>query len=240
MRKIPDTMQIEYNGHVFLVGTTLEAMRYRHDPVTIGLIAAGAGTAMQVSSTLKQGKQAEELAEQQAQVDLQNADQVRKQAVEAARIEAEEGREALEAATAQAGASGIRVNVGSPLVIQTKIRNDLAKDTGFILERGRAQEMSFRDSAALNIAQGKQIRQQSKTKALTQGLFGAASIAFMGADAGIFSSKSVPISASLDPFQFTDIGRTVRSGVSGGGRLNKGPTSLFDLNAGGGSGRSLA
>jgi hypothetical protein len=216
-REIPeDCRVVEHNGHAFIIGTTPETMRRRYDPLTIALGAAAAGTALQVASTLKEGKQAEKLAEQRAAIDLQNADQVRKQAVEAARIEADKGRKALATAKSTAAASGIRINIGSPLVIDTEIRNNIAKETGFILERGRAHELSFRDSAAINIAQGKNIRRNSKTSAIAQGLFGASSIAFMGMQSGAFTGGTTPVASP------------------------SGPSSLNNLNTGGGSRRFTA
>lgn len=154
---------------------------------TLALAGLAAGTGLQVGGTLQQGRQTEKIAEARAQIDLKNAEAVRRAAVEEATIEKERGIRSRAAARAAAAAGGIRLNEGLPLVIDTQIAAATAKDIGFILERGRVEEGAFRSRAALEIAQGKALRRKSKFAALTLGLTGAANIAFMGVDAGLFT-----------------------------------------------------
>ncbi len=160
------------------------------------LIASAIGTGIQVAGQLKQGKQAEKLAEQKAAIELQNADAVRKAAVEETRIEQENLQRLLATQKSQAAAGGIRINVGSPLLIETETKNIAAKNMGFILERGLVEEMQFRDLAAISIAQGKQARKKSVFDALGTAITGFGSIAFLGIEGGIFGKKTVPLAST--------------------------------------------
>ena len=146
---------------------------------TLVALTAG-GTAMQVAGTLQQGKESEKIAKARAQVDEQNAVAVREASVEKARIQGERGRRELATQKGIAAAGNIRINVGSPLVIETETRADIAKDIGFGLEAGRAESRGLLQSAAFERALGKSARKKSKFDALSSGLMGAASIAYMG------------------------------------------------------------
>lgn len=154
--------------------------------VPLLLAATTAGTVAGISGTLQEGKEAEELAKARAKIDLDNAEATRRASVEEARIEKEKGRRTLATQKSQAAASGIRINVGSPLVIAAETRSIIAKDVGFILERGRVRSDAFRSSAAIEIATGKAIRRKSKFDAISQGLLGFGTIANIGLDAGLF------------------------------------------------------
>ena len=146
---------------------------------TLVALTAG-GTAMQVAGTLQQGKEAEKIAKARAQVDEQNAVAVREASVEKARIQGERGRRELATQKGAAAASGIRINVGSPLVIEAETRAEIAKDIGFGLQAGRAESASLLQSAAFERAMGKSARKKSKYSALTQGIQGAVTIGLMG------------------------------------------------------------
>ena len=176
-----DTIEIEKNGRIW----KLHPFR-RYDPITASLAVAGAGTAVNVAGTLKQGKQEQQIAERRAEIDIENAEAVRESAVERATIERERGQRILATQKSQAAASGIRINVGAPLVIAAETRANIARDIGFGLEAGRVEEGQFRSSAALEIAGGKAAKKASRFSALTQGLTGAANIGFMGSEAGLF------------------------------------------------------
>lgn len=147
---------------------------------TLALAATVAGTTQSVASTLKQGKIAEQIGEQRAAIDEQNAEAVREASVEKAKIQGERGRRIRAEQKGKAAASGIRINVGSPLVIEAETKANIAKDIGFGLERGRTEADAFRSSAALERFAGKKARRQSKFSALAQGIQGAGSIAFLG------------------------------------------------------------
>jgi len=163
---------------------------WRFDPITLTIMAVSAvGTAMKVKSTLQQGKDAEKIANARAAIDIKNAEATRKASVEKARIQKERGRRLIEEQKSAAAAGGIRINVGAPLVIEKETQEDITKDIGFGLETGRAESDAFRSSAALEIAQGKAARKQSKYNALSQGLIGFGSLAFGASKAGLFAKK---------------------------------------------------
>ena len=191
MNIFDDIIEIERNGRLF----RLSAFR-RYDPLTIALIASGVGTGIQAAGQIKQGKQAEQIAEARAEVDIQNAEAVREASLEEAKIRGERGRRDLAAQKGAAAASGIRINVGSPLVIEAETRANIAKDIGFRLEAGRVESESLLQSAAFEKAIGKQKRKKSKFDALSTGIQGAASIAFMGSKlpggGGLNNPKTVP------------------------------------------------
>ena len=157
------------------------------DPITLAIIALGVGTGLQVAGTIQQGKQAEKIAKARAAADIESAKAVREASVEEARIKSEKRRKILATQKSTAAAGNIRINVGVPLVIEAETNAEITKDIGFGLQRGRTEEDFFRSRAALEIASGKAARKQSKFKALSQGLLGFGSIAFMGADAGLFA-----------------------------------------------------
>ena len=183
----PDTKLVERNGHVFIVDVG-PFCRHFYDPVTaigIGLMAVGTVQGMQ--ATRQEGKDAENIAQQRAAIDIANAEATREAAVEEAKIRGERGRRFLATQKSQAAAGGIRINVGSPLVIEAETRDIITRDIGFVLETGRTESDFFRSSAALEIATGKTIKRQKKASAIAQGLRGFGSIALMAKDAGLFN-----------------------------------------------------
>lgn len=211
-RYVPDDVQlVERNGYIFFVHP-----RLRFDPVTLSVLAitaAGVGTAVGISQTLQQGRQAEKIAKRRAEIDLENADAARKASVEEAKIEAEEGRRLRATQKSQAAAGGIRINQGVPLVIETETRAAIAKEIGFGLERGRAQVRGFEESAQIETAVGKAAKTKSRFQALQLGLQGAATIAFMGAN---LPGKATPgtISITDAPTRFGSDSRFLRGGIT--------------------------
>lgn len=171
----PDVKIVERNGIIFFVHP-----RRRYDPITLAAIAVGGGTGLQIAGTLKAGKQAEEIAEARAKIDIQNAEAVREAAVEKAKIKAEKGRRDIETQISQAAASNIRINVGSPLVIKAESRDIITRNIGFVLERGREEEQFFRTRAGIERATGKAAKRKSRFDAISQGLLGFGSLAFGG------------------------------------------------------------
>ena len=182
-----DIIEVEKNGKLWRLH-----WRDKYDPITLSLAATAVGTGLQVAGTLKQGKQAQEIAEQRAAIDVQNAEAVRRASVEEAKIKSERGRKLIETQKSQAAAGGIRLNVGVPLVIEAETNAILAQDISFGLERGRVEEDAFLSSAALEIAGGKAAKKRSKFAALTQGLTGGAGVISGASDAGLFSKTPTP------------------------------------------------
>ena len=153
---------------------------------TLAIAAMAGGTVMGMQATRQEGKDAMNIAEQRAAIDMANAEATRKASVTEAQIRGEKGRRLLATQKSQAGAGNIRINVGAPLVIEEETRQLIAQDIGYVLERGRTESAAFRSSAALEIATGKAARKQAKQSALAQGLMGFGSMAFMGSQAGMF------------------------------------------------------
>lgn len=182
-RTVPDgATAVMGKDHIFFLHPTR-----RFDPVTIGAMALMAGgTVMQMQATRQEGKDAQKIAEQRAAIDMANAEQTRKSSVVEAQIRGEKGRRFLAAQKSQIAAGNIRLNVGSPLVIEAETRQLIAQDIGYVLETGRTESDMLRSSAALEIAQGKAIKRQKKASALAQGLQGFGSMATMGKEAGLF------------------------------------------------------
>ncbi len=170
--------------------TQMDMAKWRFDPFTIGIILMGVGTVVGMKATLEQGKEAKKIANARAAVDLENAKAVRRASVEEAKIKKVKGRRLLATQRSVAAASGVLINVGSPLVIAAETRDIIADDVGFILERGRAETGFFESSAAIETARGEAALRKSKWDAISQGLTGFGSIAFMGAQAGTFKGSS--------------------------------------------------
>jgi len=156
---------------------------------TLAIGAAGVGTIIQTQATLQEGKTAQNIAEQRAAIDIANAEQTRKATVANAQIRAERGRRFLATQTSQAAAGNVRINVGSPLVIEEETQKKIAQDIGYVLETGRTESNALRSNAALETAQGRAIKRQKKQSALAQGLAGFGSIATLGKRAGLFGKK---------------------------------------------------
>lgn len=204
-RYVPDDVQlVERNGYIFFVHP-----RRHYDPITL-LVMGGVGTAVGVGQTLEQGKRAEKIAKARAQIDLKNAEAVRRASVEEATIEKERSVRSRAAAKAAAAAGGIRVTEGVPLVIDTQIAAATAKDIGFILERGRVEEGGFRSSAALEIARGKALRRKSKFDALSQGLLGVGALGLSASGSGLFATKTA--ASKFTPLPGGAPGLKIRSG----------------------------
>lgn len=183
--------EVEHNGRLWRLH-----WKNRYDPITLALAGTAVGTGISVAGTLRQGRQAQELAEERAAIDIQNAEAVREASVEEAAIRRERGQRILATQRSQAAAGGIRINVGVPLVIATQTRADITKDIGFSLERGRVEAGALRGRAAIEIATGKAIRRKSAFDAISRGLTGFGSIAFMGTEAGLFGGRQTTTLAS--------------------------------------------
>jgi hypothetical protein len=173
MNIFEQVIEIEKNGRLW----KLSAFR-RYDPITLTLLITG--TALKVSSTIQQGKDAQTIANQRAAVDEQNAEAVREASVEKAKIQGERRQRLIATQKATAAAGNIRINVGSPLVIETETRDSIAKDIGFSLKAGRVETESLLQSSKLERAIGESQKKQSVFNAASQVLLGAGSIALAG------------------------------------------------------------
>jgi hypothetical protein len=112
-------------------------------------------------SQYQQGQQAKDLAEQRAEIEKQNALNAQKIAAEKARLEEEEGRKLIAKQSMIASASGIRSNVGSPLLIKAETIRDIAIEKENILKyEGEDVARNYRLRAAYERAYG---RAQART-----------------------------------------------------------------------------
>ena len=170
--------EVERNGKVFRLH-----WKNRYDPVTL-LVLGAVGTGISVAGTLQQGRQQEKIAKRQAEIDIENAKQVRESSIEEAKIKRERGRILLAEQKGVAAAGGIRINVGVPLLIETETQAAITQDIGFGLERGREEEDFLRSRAGITRASGRAARRRSRFSALTQGLLGAATIGTGAREAG--------------------------------------------------------
>ena len=181
-RTIPDgAIAVMGKNHIFFLHPTK-----RFDPIVTPLLVGTmvAGTVMGMAGTREEGRQAEKISQQRAAIDIKSAEAARRASVEEARIKKERGRRFLAQQKGVAAAGGVKINVGAPLVIEAQTRADIAKDIGFVLERGREESAFYRSRAGMEIATGKAKRRKSKWDALSQGLTGFGSLAMMGTDAG--------------------------------------------------------
>lgn len=153
-------------------------------PLAMAFMAAG--TTMGVMSTLQEGKDVQKLANARALVDIENAKAVERRAREAASIKAEQGRKFLASQKAAFAAGNVRVDIGSPLVIEAQTRADILKDMGYILEEGEMQKAAYLNQASYERAYGKAKRRQSKWDAISSGLMGFGKLGMLGADQGWF------------------------------------------------------
>ena len=141
---------------------------------------------------LQRGKTAEQEGKLRAEIDMREADAIREAAVEKATITKEAEQRLLAAQTGIAAAGGIRVNVGSPLVVKAETRAAIAKEVGFSLKASRIREAALRASAISERKEAKAVRKESRFAAITNITYG--SIAFMAskrtAPAGTFQAET--------------------------------------------------
>jgi hypothetical protein len=175
-------------------------------PLAIGGMAVG--TTMSISGQLaagkeaeKEGKRAQQIANANALVDLenaklamQNAQYAREQAVAKTGIVSEEGIKLKAKQKGIFAAGNVKINVGAPVVVEAQTNADIAADMGYILEEGRQQTALYEREADIYKYQvgiermtgevlrkrGIAARKQSKWAALATGLQGFGSLAMMG------------------------------------------------------------
>ena len=152
----------------------------------IAPLAMAGSTTFGVMGTLERGKEQQEIANARAAVDRADAAAVGRRTLEAAKIKRRQGEKLLATQKAKFAASGVRVDTGSPLVVEAQTRADILKDVGFILEQGSTQRERLFGSARLEKKRGRQLRRQSMWDAVTTGLRGVGSIAYLGSEAGWF------------------------------------------------------
>lgn len=146
---------------------------------SLALAALASGTAIGVTGSLQEGREAEQIAKERAAIDIANAEATERATIKRANIQGEQGRRLLATQKSQAAAGNVRINVGAPLVIEAETRDILAENVGFTLEGGQVEADFLRSSAALEIKTGKSLKRRSRFSALSQGLGGFGSIALL-------------------------------------------------------------
>jgi hypothetical protein len=146
----------------------------------LNIASSGFSSFSQFQAAQAEGDIANEIAKSRAAIDLQNAEAVEEASVEQARIVSKQGIEFLATQKSAAAASGIRINVGSPMVIAAETQAAIAKEKGFALKAGSGRGAAFRASARNERLTGRFLKNRAKLKALAIGVRGAANIAFMG------------------------------------------------------------
>lgn len=134
-------------------------------PQNLGLLVAG----VEAGGVLRRGREAEDIAEQRAAIDIANAEAVRRASVERAKILAERGERLKARQKAQFISGNIRTNVGVPLLVEAQTQRDIIADIGFDLETGRAETGRFLSSAAIERRIGKAKKKRSRFEAIGVG-----------------------------------------------------------------------
>ncbi len=216
----------------------------------LALIMMTAGVGLDVGGEIEQGRQTMAIAEQRAQVDLENAAAVDKATDEQAKILEEKRIRTVATSKSDIAAGGIKLGEGLDLVIEAEINDTFWKEKKFGTEAGRSEAAFFRSRAGVERAVGKAAQKRSVWSAIGKGAIGFGSIAMMGVEAGLFESpfsglkkgvgdvagtvkKTATIAKrTVGQFEFTKPVRATKSFLGGAGRLNQGPKTLFDFNTG--------
>ncbi|MDD5006545.1 MAG: hypothetical protein PHS33_08630 [Candidatus Omnitrophica bacterium] len=165
-----------------------ESVHRRYDPVSITLIAVAATAGgIAAYSSYQQGKEEEELAKQRAAIDQENALMAEQEAADQARIEEEKGQKLLSRQKVMWAASGVRSNVGAPLVVEAETMRDISVEKGFILKRGQNIARNYRMQAAYETAYGKSAKRQSRWAAMSTLMGTGAQMGSQMQSAGMFS-----------------------------------------------------
>ncbi len=225
------------------------------------LATLSAGTGLEVSETLRQGEQAQELAQARADIDLRNAQAVDEATDEKARILEKRRIRTVATTKSDIAASGIKLGRGIDLVLEAEINATFLREKKFATKSGRTEAQFLKSRAGLELGAGRAAVKSAKSKALVSGLIGFGSIAFLGLESGILKNplpgakriiggtvggiSKVVSRRSRTAFRrgTTSLNKSIRgtkSFLGGAGRLNQGPKTLFDFNTGGIPRRTIA
>ena len=140
----------------------------------------GVGLGFDAAAGLEQGRTAEQEGKARAEVDIRKAKAVRESAVEQAKITSDAGRRFDATQKSQAADGGIKINVGSPLVIATETRAAITKDIGWGLRSARFAEAALRSSAYNERTDAKAAKKESKIKFQQDVTYGSISYMMQG------------------------------------------------------------
>ncbi|MDD5381864.1 MAG: hypothetical protein PHG53_09560 [Phycisphaerae bacterium] len=174
-------------------------------PLAVGGMITG--TAMSFIGQRQEGKEAQKIANARALIDLDNAKMAeenariaRERANEAALVQAEQGRRFKNTQKSIFAAGNIKLNIGTPLVVEAQTNAAIAKDIGFTLEEGETeanfynrQAGAFRASADIERRMGKSARKNANWSSWASLMQGGGSLAMLGYSA---MPKKMPTTAS--------------------------------------------
>lgn len=143
----------------------------------ISAVMAVAGTAVSVYSSVQQGKQADDLAEYNAKLAENEAQDARNLATEKENDKRLKTRQLISTQKAQLGASGVDINTGSALQLQQDTATLGEVDALRIRATGDKTVESYESQAALNKLQGSNAKTQGYVNAGGSLLSGASSFA---------------------------------------------------------------
>jgi hypothetical protein len=146
-------------------------------------LSAG-GTAFNIFGTLGQGRDAQRIAKQRAEIDRKNAEFARRRADIKAELTREQGTKLLGAQKAAYAAGNVRVDTGAPLVVAAQTERDIAKDIEYIYETGEMEAAGYTAQAGIEEEIGRSQRRKSLWDAFSAGFGGAANFGYLGSRAG--------------------------------------------------------
>jgi len=220
-QKIPDnTIAVKGKNHVFFLDKT---ERRAFGP--LGVLAGGAGglisgaggllagagkllpIASQVAGPLMQmmtgraeGEETQDLSKYRQALLQRDREMVRARSEEQVALLSEKRTRFIETQKSQAATGNVKINVGSPLVIESQTNALIAKDMSFILGEARYQDKLLGEEIALEKYYAKKAKKSSRFSTLSQGLSLGSSVFSMGKDAGgfgnLFGNKTTPTAAA--------------------------------------------
>lgn len=141
------------------------------DPVTLAIV----GTAFTAVSAISQGNAARKEGEYNAAIGTRNAQIARDQADADASAQQRVAQQRLGAARASYAASGVTME-GSPLDVLAMSAANAEMDKQNILYKGNLRAMGYEETAALDLARGKNAQKQGYMKAASAFLTGGAKV----------------------------------------------------------------
>lgn len=158
----------------------------RYEPLIIAAMVAGTG--MKVMGNLQEGKAAQDIGNARAAVAMARAEAERKAATLKGQLVAERGRRTIEGVKGELTSRNIKLGEGVDLVLEAQQNADLAKDIGSIFQEGEDKYNFYRQSAAIEKAQGKALKKKSQWDAIASGIGGFTSLAGSAGEAGGWSN----------------------------------------------------
>lgn len=170
------------------------------EPATIAAVATVASTALVARSQYQRGKYEQGVAEYNARVAENRAQETRRAGVEAENIQRERTAQLLAKQRAQLGAANVELTSGSPLQLQEETVTLGEADALRIRSNFEAQAASLETGAALTTSRGEAAAALGGQQAVGTILSGTAQTMNTGAfDTGVSDTWYTPNSAANQP-----------------------------------------